>query len=1015
MPFAPLISKIRCHSPNRKRSVLANKNYLLYIATREGVDLTKNQNNDELQLLKNVDSRVEEVRKFEDIENESFIYTHSENDDYLRYIAKRPKSHGLFGNIDTSNLDHVANNIAKLTEDGKCIYRGVISLSQKDAETLGYVNKNQWQDYLKRVMPDIANELGISVNHSWVAAFHAEKSHPHVHYELWDNSNKVKSPFIHTSVQNKCRDLLSNAMFDSDYEHMIKEIFKSERDELNAIRNASRREITEITKDIMGTLFDYVPGVNSLPDRISLDEVNTLSNLLSNLSSNLPSKGSVDYAYLQPQLKQQVNNISEILCSRTDMKKEFNKYIDAVEEGQRIIGKTKFEIAISKEKAEKDLYNRIGNIIIKNAKLIRENKTTLENNQSDKLEIHNVKSEFDINNGNDKLLINEHTQSYIDENYNFDEIITLDEEPKSIDYNIYQELNLKPDSINFHSSWTNDYKKALKYLYDEEQQNFGTAHKYLMLEAQKQNALAIHDLAKIYEKGLGVKIDNNVANKYYALALEGFKQIEKNTPHKYIEYRIGKLYETGKGTEKDMINAANWYQKSANNNYKYAQYSLAKLYLSHKGIDTTINNNFPFETEALKLFNLSSDQGNYYATLELAKTYEKGIGTDINLSLSALNYKKAFEGFLKMSLEREDDSLLYRIGKMYYDGCGTDKNLLKAIEYIEKSAKLNNENAQYLLAQIYLKDYNQNENIHKAIEILHNLSNNDNQMAQYSLGKFYSNSESEHYDIEKAINLFQKSASKENHFAQYHLGKLFLEGNKIEQNIEYGLDYLNKSSDQNNEYAQYTLAKFYSNPESDYYDIGNAITYYEKSATQGNQFAQYQLGKLYLEGIDVGQDISKGLNLLSKSSEQGNDFAQYALGKFYSNSESDYYDIEKAVIFYEKSATQGNQFAQLQLGNLYLWGTKVEKNEELGMYWLNKAIEQGNTFALESIRSYQEYQANMLPSISYTLIKSLHNLLSQQYNEQATTNDRRFRSKSKLAAKEEKLRNEVKGGSNEFY
>lgn len=37
---APLISKIRCHNPNKQKSRVCNRNYLIYIATREGVDLS---------------------------------------------------------------------------------------------------------------------------------------------------------------------------------------------------------------------------------------------------------------------------------------------------------------------------------------------------------------------------------------------------------------------------------------------------------------------------------------------------------------------------------------------------------------------------------------------------------------------------------------------------------------------------------------------------------------------------------------------------------------------------------------------------------------------------------------------------------------------------------------------------------------------------------------------------------------------------------------------------------------
>lgn len=36
----PLVSKIRVHNPNKTKSRVCNRNYAIYIGTREGVDLT---------------------------------------------------------------------------------------------------------------------------------------------------------------------------------------------------------------------------------------------------------------------------------------------------------------------------------------------------------------------------------------------------------------------------------------------------------------------------------------------------------------------------------------------------------------------------------------------------------------------------------------------------------------------------------------------------------------------------------------------------------------------------------------------------------------------------------------------------------------------------------------------------------------------------------------------------------------------------------------------------------------
>ena len=224
MPYRPLVSKIRVHNPNKVRASVANKNYVKYIATREGVALDDPENVDELMRMPG----MEKVSL-----NEQFVHEKANNENYLRYIACRPRSHGLFGNIDTSDLNAVMKEVAEVSEQNRIVYRGVISLSEKDAEALNFKTSAAWNQYLRKVMPGLAKELGVSSNHTWVAAFHGEQTHPHIHYELWDNCDRVKSSFIHTSTQKKCREFLSKEMFDSEYERMISKVYQEFRKGIN--------------------------------------------------------------------------------------------------------------------------------------------------------------------------------------------------------------------------------------------------------------------------------------------------------------------------------------------------------------------------------------------------------------------------------------------------------------------------------------------------------------------------------------------------------------------------------------------------------------------------------------------------------------------------------------------------------------------------------------------------------------------------------------------------------------
>ena len=355
MSYRPLISKIRVYNPNKQGSSSANRNYVQYIATRDGVSL---ENVNSINDLLNVTNQVEI--------NEELIYRETSDSDYVEYIARRPRSHGLFGNIDTDDLKEVSSQIYKKSQEGKIIYRGIISLGEKDAEALGYRNVEAWNQYLQKVMPDVAEKLGVSVaDHTWVAAFHAEESHPHVHYMLWDNKDRIKSPFIHTATQQNIRTYLQEQMFDDAYERAVKQACKEELEAIYAVRNAERKFLLSETADVLKDIL-YVPGVEyeRLPSRPSKEYLRSIADEVQKLIADLPGRGSFKYQYMTPAVKEQVDRVLDRILDKSDIKASLQCYLQKVEEGQRLQGKTKSEIKIECMKAERDVRRRLDNKIL---------------------------------------------------------------------------------------------------------------------------------------------------------------------------------------------------------------------------------------------------------------------------------------------------------------------------------------------------------------------------------------------------------------------------------------------------------------------------------------------------------------------------------------------------------------------------------------------------------------------------------------------------------------------------
>ena len=354
MPHSPLVSKIRCHHPNKQKSRVCNRNYLVYIATREGVDLS------DITYLK-IEQQLEEL-------NDTNVSIESAYDLYAKYIAERPGSHGLFGNFDITNVNTVANHLADLTSSGKTIYRGIVSLSEKDAKELGYIGdtaKDKWVQFMRASMPDISKQFNIPIDKlKWTAAVHMEKNHPHCHYMFWHDGEAITNPYIHTSVQNACREILS------------KEMFKEEREQEQINKTLHRDLLLDTGHKLLETettsIMEYVNTANRslIMGRISNDTLHYFGNKLLLLSAQLPTSGRLNYQLLPPETKIEVDNFIDELLQEKELNKEYLSYLQTADNISRTYSVSEKHFNINHKKADEDMRKRLANTVLKSCRYL---------------------------------------------------------------------------------------------------------------------------------------------------------------------------------------------------------------------------------------------------------------------------------------------------------------------------------------------------------------------------------------------------------------------------------------------------------------------------------------------------------------------------------------------------------------------------------------------------------------------------------------------------------------------
>jgi len=276
-----------------------------------------------------------------------------DHDVHLHYMDHRPRSHGLFGpEGDTQDIQDVA---ATLKHHDGIVWRGILSLREDDAIKYGFTNRRRWENALRATLPELGSQLGIAGGHfKWVAAFHKEPGHYHVHVVFWD------------STSSRTRGRLTPRELKGVRGLMMREIYGDERrrllEEKTRIRNDARASISTLTKAPFSMPRDPV-GI-------------ALRNQLLVLSRSLPSTGRTALAYMPPAVKQEARRIADWILSQDGYAAQTARYLEIAGDLARHHSRQQGRIDSAKDEAFSDLRDRVAQVVLKGAAFQRRSITS---------------------------------------------------------------------------------------------------------------------------------------------------------------------------------------------------------------------------------------------------------------------------------------------------------------------------------------------------------------------------------------------------------------------------------------------------------------------------------------------------------------------------------------------------------------------------------------------------------------------------------------------------------------
>ena len=479
---------------------------------------------------------------------------------YLKYMAERPRSHGLFSPDGPTDLE---KTMAEINGHDGPVWTFVYSLKREDAARLGYENSESWRKLLLAYQTELAQAMKIPPSSfRWCAAFHNEKHHPHIHMMVWSADPK-QGYLTQRGIEEMCSQL-SN------------EIFRDELLSLYQQKNLSYQQVRDAAMEAMERLIrEMETGLCHSPAIAERMEI--LSGMLED------HKGKKVYGYLKKPVKVQVDAIVDELSKVPEVAEcyeHWNRLRDELE------GYYKDTPREHKPLSQQPEFKVIKNLVIREAEGLRLGEITFEDTA--------MRDEVDED--QEAVEAAWYSSWQMAEAYQMAKEVVEEyentEAEKAEQVQVLEQLWQRGFSLAAYQlgkCWRDGrgvlpddaqaelwFRRAADAGYDfaqyalgkflQSQKRVGEAVSWYERAAAQGNSRAAYQLGKVYLQGETVPKDVPKTIEYLTTSAEAGNQ--------YAQYALGKLYLTEQEVQQDREAAWRWFCASAEQGNKYAQFFL---------------------------------------------------------------------------------------------------------------------------------------------------------------------------------------------------------------------------------------------------------------------------------------------------------------------------------------------------------------------------------------------------------------------------------------------------------
>ena len=218
------------------------------------------------------------------------------------------------------------------------------------------------------------------------------------------------------------------------------------------------------------------------------------------------------------------------------------------------------------------------------------------------------------------------------------------------------------------------------------------------------------------------------------------------------------------------------------------------------------------------------------------------------------------------------------LGKIYYYGRGTRKDVKKARKYWQKAAHTQQREAQLLLALLQLDTASNETDIARSFQTLPTLAPADYPLAQSARSPLYADGLGTPADLQASLQWLRRAALAPTPIpaAQARLGSYYAQGYPpyLERDMHKAFALTLAAAEAENPQARYHAAQMYANGQGTEKNEKRAFHFMRLAAKDGLLNAQLALSDMYRQGIGVQPDSYGARRWMQAAAVQGHVYAQ---------------------------------------------------------------------------------------------------------------------------------------------